>query len=160
MFLRRLYCFGSENGFFKFGWMPFQLNYSVIDGERWIMLWNRYSENRRGIFHFLLTSVFSLFCVFSFHNKTRRWQLYLNRARRPTLKKAEAMVPWNTTQNIRHRLRWKAFLIRKLLTAFSPRLGKDYFVHLACLNFGLRVNMPIFSRLLLHSPTKFISIIK
>ena len=41
----------------------------------------------------------------------------------------------------------------------SP-LGKDYFVHLACLNFALRVNMAIFSRLLLHSPTKFISIMK
>ena len=101
----RLFPFWKLNGFFKFGWMLFHLNYSVIDGERWIMLWNRHSENTRGIFHFLPTSVFSLFCVFSFHNKTRRWQLYLNRARRPTLKKAEAMVLWNTTQNIRRRSR-------------------------------------------------------
>lgn len=46
------------------------------------------------------------------------------------------------------------------LTTFYPRLGKDYFVHLACLNFTLRVNMAIFSLLLLHFPTKFISVMK
>lgn len=46
------------------------------------------------------------------------------------------------------------------LTAFYPRLGKDSFVHFACLNFALRVNMGIFSRLLLHSLSEFISIIK